>query len=76
MADSRGHVGFEWDFGKSFVLVVSVNGNNRLTYAALLGRGARAHGKEVFGDRIPGSIVNLLQRLQKDSKRAAANGRC
>jgi len=72
MADPRGHVGFEWDFGKSFVLVVTVSGQNRLTYAALLGKGARAHGIEVFNDMVPRGILGMLERAQKGSKQAGA----
>jgi len=54
------------------VLVVTVSGQNRLTYAALLGKGARAHGVEVFNDMVPGDILGMLERAQKGSKQTGA----
>ncbi len=58
-----GDIGFEWNFGKNRLLVASVDGANRITYAGLLRTGNKAHGTEVFDGSIPQTIVDHISRI-------------
>ena len=58
-----GDIGFEWNFGKNRLLVASVDGTNRITYAGLLGTGNKAHGTEVFDGSIPQTLIDHVSRI-------------
>lgn len=58
-----GDIGFEWNCGKNRMLVASVDGTNRITYAGLLGKGNKAHGTEVFDGSIPQTLIDHISRI-------------
>ena len=68
----QGQLGFEWYLGKSRSLIVSVRGNGKLTYSALLPLGARMSGSEPFTIGCPQSIEDALARLYRETDRGAA----
>ena len=61
--EPEGDIGFEWNYGKNRIFVVSINGTNIITYAGLLGTGNKTHGTEVFDGSIPQTIVNNISRI-------------
>src|SRR5438552_16496412 len=62
--EPMGSIGFEWRGEKNVVLVASVHGTQKITYAGVFGPGVTVHGSEDFDDSIPGAIVSSLQRLR------------
>jgi hypothetical protein len=62
-AEPDGEIGFEWYKDRHSVFVVSVGGNNILTYAALFGKDCKAHGTEFLGRALPPSIVPHVKRV-------------
>ena len=63
--EPEGDIGFEWNFGKNRIFVVSINGTNIVTYAGLLGTGNKTNGTEVFDGSIPQTIVNNISRVSQ-----------
>lgn len=61
--EPTGEIAFEWYQGKHFAFVVSVGGNDLITYAGLFGSRSKIHGTEYFGVKLPTNIVNNIQRL-------------
>lgn len=61
-----GDIGFEWNRGKDWVFVASVNGTNRITYAGLFGIGNKTHGTELFDGSIPKTLSDLIARLLRN----------
>ena len=61
--EPEGDIGFEWNYGKNRIFVMSINGTNIITYAGLLGTGNKTHGTEVFDGSIPQTIVNNISRI-------------
>ena len=61
-AEPDGHITFEWYASPHRLLSVSVSPAGDLHYAALIGPN-RAHGTEVFYDRIPDSLIDLVRRV-------------
>lgn len=62
--EPEGDIGFEWNFGKNQLFVVSINGTNIITYAGLLGTGNKTHGTEVFDGSIPQTVINHISRIR------------
>ena len=62
-AEPDGEIGFEWYKDRYSVFVVSVGGNNILTYAALFGKDCKANGTEFLGRALPPSIVPNVKRV-------------
>lgn len=60
--DASGEFVFEWHKGPRKVFSVVVEGNNVLTYAGLFGTN-KTSGTEYFGDELPKTILDNLQRL-------------
>jgi len=58
-----GKIAFEWYRGRRFVFVASVGGNNTINCAGLFGSSSRVYGSEHFGDELPSSIIENIQRL-------------
>lgn len=61
--EPTGEIGLEWYEGKQFVFVISVGGNNVITYAGIFGEGNKTHGTEVFTESIPPTILRNIRRL-------------
>lgn len=61
--EPSGDIGFEWNFGKNKIFVVSLNGTNKLVYAGILGAGNKAHGVEVFNGALPRTIIDNVLRI-------------
>ena len=62
-AEPDGEITFEWYKGKYSVFVISVGGNNLITYAGLFGKSNRIHGTEYFTDELPEIIHHCIRRL-------------
>jgi len=60
--DADGEFVFEWYKGPRRVFSVIVEGTNELTYAGLFGVN-KTNGTEYFGDELPKTILDNLQRL-------------
>ena len=58
-----GEIGFEWYKGSGHSFVMSVGGNNVITYAGRFGEASETYGTEVFKDSIPKIILYNLKRL-------------
>lgn len=69
--EPEGNIGFEWNFGKTRVLVASVNGTNRITYAGLLGAGNKTCGTEIFDGSIPQTFIDYISRIRPRSETTA-----
>ena len=62
-AEPDGEITFEWYKEKYSVFVISVGGNNLITYAGLFGKSNKIHGTEYFADELPEIIRHCIQRL-------------
>jgi hypothetical protein len=62
-AEPDGEITFEWYREKHFVFVISVGGNNLITYAGMFGKSNRIHGTEYFADELPKIIRHCIRRL-------------
>ena len=58
-----GEIAFEWYKDKYSVFVISVGGNNIITYAGLFGKSSKTHGVEYLADELPKVIIYNIQRL-------------
>lgn len=58
-----GGIGLEWYREPNFSFVISVTGENVITYAGLFGTSNETHGKECFGEQLPRIIHSHLSRL-------------
>lgn len=58
--EPNGEIGFEWREGKGHVLVISVSGKHRITYASIFGDD-KIHGSVYFGEALPYGIIELLR---------------
>ena len=63
LAEPDGEIGFEWYKDKDSVFVISVSGNNIITYAGLFGTSNKTHGTEYFADELPRIILENIRRL-------------
>ncbi len=63
LAEPDGEIGFEWYKDKDSVFVISVSGNNIITYAGLFGTSNKTHGTECFADELPRIILENIRRL-------------
>jgi hypothetical protein len=61
-ADPDGCVTFEWRQSARRVLLVSVNGQFRVDYAALFGT-AKTYGSEPFFNELPETLTTLVRRV-------------
>ncbi|MFO7555680.1 MAG: hypothetical protein R6W88_10795 [Desulfobacterales bacterium] len=61
--EPTGDIALEWYLGKNFIFVISVGGNNVITYAGLFGGTSKTHGTEFFGNKLPKTIIENIQRL-------------
>lgn len=62
IAEPTGELGLEWYKEKHMVFVVSLKGDNELTYAGIFGSN-KIHGTEYFNDSLPYIILNNIMRL-------------
>ncbi|MBF0556539.1 MAG: hypothetical protein HQK96_18630, partial [Nitrospirae bacterium] len=62
VAEPTGDIGFEWYRGKGQVFVMSVSGEQRITYAGLFA-GNEVHGSEHFDGVLSSTIIQNLMRL-------------
>ncbi len=62
-AEPDGEITFEWYKEKYSVVVISVGGNNLITYAGLFGKSNKIHGTEYFADELPEIICHCIRRL-------------
>jgi hypothetical protein len=62
-AEPDGEIALEWYKEKYSVFVISVGGNNLITYAGLFGKSNRTHGTEYFSDELPEIIRQCIRRL-------------
>lgn len=65
--EPTGEIGLEWYREKQYVFVISVGGNNIITYAGIFGEGNRTNGTEIFFESIPCNIINYILRLFPES---------
>lgn len=63
--EPTGEIALEWYKDKQSVFVISVSGNNVITYAGLFGKGNETHGTEFFVDALPMVIISSIQRLYR-----------
>lgn len=61
--EPTGDIALEWYKENQFVFVLSVSGNNIITYAGIFGTGNEIHGTENFTESIPRIIIENIQRL-------------
>jgi hypothetical protein len=61
--EPNGEIAFEWYKGREYTFVISVGGNNIITYAGLFGKGNETHGTEYFIELLPTIIVDNIRRL-------------
>lgn len=62
-AEPDGEITFEWYREKHFVFVISVGGNNLITYAGMFGKSNKIHGTEYFANELPEIIRHCIRRL-------------
>ena len=63
LPEPTGDITFEWYMDKHHVFLISVSGNNILTYAGLFGKMSRTSGAEYYTDSLPAIITEKIQRL-------------
>ena len=62
--EATGEIGLEWYIARQFTFVISVGGNNVITFAGLFGEGNEVHGtEEFFEESIPPIIIDFISRL-------------
>ncbi|MFQ5779359.1 MAG: hypothetical protein ACE5HN_01075 [Nitrospiria bacterium] len=61
--EPTGDIALEWYKENKFTFVLSVSGNNTITYAGIFGAGNEIHGTENFTESIPRVIIENIQRL-------------
>ena len=61
--EPTGEIAFEWYKDKHHVFVISVSGNNIITYAGLFGKLSKTRGTEYYTDSLPSIIIENIQRL-------------
>ena len=64
--EPTGEIALEWRKDRQFVFIISVGGNNIITYAGMFGKDNKIHGTEFFVDASPTVIIRCIQRLYKD----------
>lgn len=62
-SEPDGEITFEWYKEKYSVFVISIGGNNLITYAGLFGKSNKIHGTEYFADELPKIIRHCIRRL-------------
>ena len=60
-AEPDGEIALEWYHGKRRIFSVSIGRTGELTYAGLFGSN-KTHGTEYFGDELPKTILDNIQR--------------
>lgn len=58
-----GSIGFEWYKEKNKIFVASVNGQNVVTFAGLLGKNNKIHGTRNFDDSIPKIVIESVSEI-------------
>lgn len=61
--EPSGEIALEWYKGKKSVFVISLSGNNIISYAGLFGEASKAYGTENLGDLLPKSILENIHRI-------------
>jgi hypothetical protein len=61
--EPNGGIGFEWYKEKGFSFLVSVNGQNMITYVGRFGKNTYFYGTEFFRDSLPKIVLDGLKRL-------------
>ncbi len=62
-AEPDGHLTLEWYQSPKRVLSVSVGPAGELNYAALLGETSRRTGSEIFQNRVPADLLQLIHQV-------------
>jgi hypothetical protein len=62
-AEPDGHLTLEWYQSPKRVLSVSVGPAGELNYAALLGETSRRTGTEIFQNRVPADLLQLIHQV-------------
>jgi len=60
---ANGDIALEWHLRKGHSFIISLSGESLISYAGLLGPGAKVHGTEYFFEEIPYPVVQSLLRL-------------
>lgn len=63
LAEPSGEIAFEWYKDNYSVFVISIGGNNIITYAGLFGTTTKTHGTESFADKLPKLIFENIRRV-------------
>lgn len=63
IAEPNGSIGLEWYKDPYRLFVVTVRGDNTVTYAGVFGKGNEAYGGENFGESIPHTIIQNINRV-------------
>lgn len=63
--EPNGEIAFEWYRGKGFAFIVSIGGDNAISFAGLFGKSSKIHGTEYFGDKIPDNVIRFIHRLSE-----------
>lgn len=63
LPEPEGEIGLEWYKESGFSFVISVGGNNIITYAGRFGKNNETYGTEYFTDSMPKIILDSLRRL-------------
>ncbi len=61
--EPTGDMAMEWHKENQFTFVLSVSGNNTISYAGIFGHGNETHGTENFTESIPRIIIDNIRRL-------------
>jgi hypothetical protein len=67
MPEPGGEIAFEWYKNKQYIFIISVGGNNIITYAGIFGEANKTHGTEFFSDSLPSLIIQNIQRLNLEN---------
>lgn len=60
----NGNIALEWSKGNHAILVISINGENRLSYAGMLGT-SKFQGSEDFEDFLPPEILDKIFHFRR-----------
>jgi hypothetical protein len=63
ISEPGGEIALEWYKMPKYVFLISLSGNNIISYAGLFGKNNRIYGSENFGDHIPNVIIDSIHRL-------------
>ena len=61
--DPDGEISFEWYEGPNRLFTISIGANGMFNYAGLFGNITKIHGAEYFGDALPKTILEYIQKV-------------